>query len=76
MINDGTPSRVFKIGELARAIASQLVLSGSKSAVNLACTCQNLEEPTLSALWETTVVGQASGGSPRRNLGLLGFGVR
>lgn len=53
MIDDGTPNRVFKISELARAIASQLVLIDQQSAVNLACTCQDLEESALSALWET-----------------------
>ena len=54
MIHDGTPHRVFKISELTRHIASQLVLTHSrKSAVNLACACRSLEEPVLSILWET-----------------------
>jgi len=53
MITDGTPNRVFKISELARVIASQLVLTSRKSAVNLDCTCRDLEEPALGALWKT-----------------------
>jgi len=53
MIDGGTPNRVFKISELARVIARQLTLIGKKSAVNLACTCRDLEEPVLSTLWET-----------------------
>ena len=47
------PHRVFKISELTRPIASQLVLISRQSAVNLACTCRSLEEPMLSTLWET-----------------------
>lgn len=54
MTHDDAPHRVFKIWELARLIASQLaVIRGHKSAVNLACACRYLEEPVLSALWET-----------------------
>jgi len=53
MIHDNAPLHVFKISELARAIASQFILVGRKSAVNLACTCRCLEEPALSTLWET-----------------------
>jgi len=54
MTHDGTPHRVLKIGELARLITSQLiVIRGKTSAVNLACACRYLEEPVLSALWET-----------------------
>jgi len=54
MIQDSTPCRVFKISELTRFIASQLILQTSrKSAVDLACACQHLEEPVLSTLWET-----------------------
>ena len=45
--------RVLKIGELTRLIASQLVLISQKSAVDLACSSQYLEEPVLSTLWET-----------------------
>ena len=45
--------RVFKISELTRLIASQLVLINRQSAVNLACACRSLKEPALSALWET-----------------------
>ena len=52
MIHDSTPYRVFKVSELTRIIASQLVLTSQESAVNLACTCRCLEEPALSALWE------------------------
>ena len=51
MIGDSTAHRVFKIGELTRAVASQLVLTGKKNAVNLACASRYLEEPVLSTLW-------------------------
>jgi len=53
MTYDSTPHHVLKISELTRLIASQLVLISQKSAVNLACVCRSLEEPNLSALWET-----------------------
>jgi len=53
MIHESTPHRVLKINELTRLIASQLVLISRKSTVNLACACRSLEEPVLSALWET-----------------------
>ena len=53
MIDDSTPYRIFKITELTRLIASQLVLISRETAVNLACACRSLEEPTLSTLWET-----------------------
>jgi len=53
IIDDDASNRVFKIGELARLIASQLVLVSRNSAVNLARTCRYLEEPALSTLWET-----------------------
>jgi len=53
MIHDSTPYRVFKISELTRLIASQLVLISKESAVNLASACRPLEEPVLSTLWET-----------------------
>jgi len=54
MIHDSTPHRVLRISELTRLIASKLVLvRGRESAVNLACACRSLEEPALSALWET-----------------------
>jgi len=53
MAHHGIPNRVFKISELTRLIAVQLVLAGEKSAVNFACTCRYLEEPVLSMLWET-----------------------
>ena len=49
---DSTPYRIFKISELTRLIAIQLVLISQKSAVNLACACRSLEEPVLSTLWE------------------------
>ena len=52
MIHDSTSHLVFKIGELTRHIANQLVLISPPSAVNLACTCRYLEEPVLSTLWE------------------------
>ena len=53
MVHNDTPRRVFKISELTRLIASQLVLISPKSTVNLACACRYLEEPVLSTLWET-----------------------
>jgi len=46
------PHSIFKISELARAIASQLIPINLKSAVSLACACRYLEEPVLSTLWE------------------------
>ena len=52
MLDDGASHRVFKITELAGAIASQLVSISQESAVNLACTHRYLEEPVLSVLWE------------------------
>ena len=55
MIGDSVSHRVFKINELARAIAGQLIPAGQKSIVNLACACRYLEEPALSALWETQI---------------------
>jgi len=54
MIHDSAPYRVLMISELARHIASQLVLIEAEgSAVNLACACRSLKEPILSTLWET-----------------------
>jgi len=53
MIDESTPHRIFKISELTRAIASHLTLTSPESAMNLACACRYLEEPALSALWET-----------------------
>ena len=52
MTHDNTSIRVFRIGELTRVIASQLILISQASVVNLACTCRCLEEPVLSTLWE------------------------
>ena len=52
MIHDSTPHRVFRIGELARLIAVQLILISPNSAMNLACACRCLEEPVLRTLWE------------------------
>ena len=54
MIHDSTPHRVFKISELTRLIASQLVHTNKKlSAANLVCACRYLEGPVLSTLWES-----------------------
>jgi len=53
MIQDNMPHRIFKISELTRLIASELVLISRKSTMNLACACRCLEEPALSTLWET-----------------------
>ena len=53
MNHDSTPLRVFRISELTRIIASQLILTSRESAVNFACTRRCLEEPVLSTLWET-----------------------
>lgn len=53
MIHDSAPHRVFNIAELTMLIVNQVVLTSQKSAVNLACACRHLEEPVLSALWET-----------------------
>ena len=53
MIHGGAPHRIFRISELTRLIASQLILISEGNTVNLACTCRYLEEPALSTLWET-----------------------
>ena len=53
MTHDSTSHRIFKISELTRLIATELIPIGQKSAVNLACACRYLEEPVLSTLWET-----------------------
>jgi len=50
MTHDSTPHRIFKISELTRLIASELVPISRKSTVNLACACRSLEEPNLSTL--------------------------
>ena len=52
MIHNSASHRVFKIGELTRLIASQLISIDRGSVVNLACACRCLEEPVLSTLWE------------------------
>ena len=53
MIDGSAPHRVFKIGELTRLIARQLISDSQESAVDLACACRYLEEPVLSTVWET-----------------------
>ena len=53
MMGDSAPHCVFKISELSRDIASQLIYVSQKSTLNLACTSRYLEEPVLSTLWET-----------------------
>ena len=53
MTHDNISHRIFKITELTRFIANQLVPISRKSAANLACACRYLEEPVLSTLWET-----------------------
>jgi len=53
MIRDSAPIRVFRINELSKLIAGQLVLLSRASTTNLACACRYLEEPALSTLWET-----------------------
>ena len=53
MNHDSPSHRIFKITEMTRSIASQLIPIGGESAVNLACACRYLEEPVLSTLWET-----------------------
>ena len=52
MTYDTTPHHVFKIGELARLIANQLILISLENVLNLACVCWHLEEPALNTLWE------------------------
>ena len=49
------PHRVFKISELARLVALELVLVSQESVASLACTCRYLEEPALSTLWAKQV---------------------
>ena len=56
MIHDNAPNRVFKISELTKLIASQLVPLSRASTTNLACVCRYLEEPVLSTLWETQLL--------------------
>ena len=51
MIHDNAPHRIFKISELTRLVASQLVVISQESTVHLACACRYLEEPVLSTLW-------------------------
>ena len=53
MIDNSASHRVFKISELTRLIAGQLVPKCRGSAANLACACRHLEVPVLSTLWET-----------------------
>lgn len=53
MIHDSASHRVLKVGELARLVAGELILTSQKGAVNLACACRYLSEPVLSTLWET-----------------------
>ena len=53
MSDNSLPARVFEIGEMASLIARQLIPINSESAVNFACVCRCLQEPVLSALWET-----------------------
>jgi len=53
MTHDSTPHRIFKISELTRSIASQLLPFSQNSAVSLACACRYFEEPVLSTLGET-----------------------
>jgi len=52
MIHDSTSHRFFKVDELTRLIARQLVSINKGSAVNLACASRCLAEPVLSTLWE------------------------
>ena len=53
MVHDGAPHRVFRISELTRLIAGQLIPTSRTNVVDLACVCRYLEEPVLSTLWET-----------------------
>ena len=53
MIHDNIPHPIFKISELTRLVASQLLPLNRKTTVNLACACRYLKEPVLSALWGT-----------------------
>ena len=52
MTHDSTSHHIFRISELTRLIASQLILINPRDAVNLACACRYLEEPALCTLWE------------------------
>lgn len=49
----GGPHHVFKIHELTRLVAIHLTSIGPGSAVNFARASRYLEEPVLSAVWET-----------------------
>ena len=53
MIHNSASHRIFKISELARLIAGQIVSIDRRTIVNLVCVCRYLEEPVLSTLWET-----------------------
>jgi len=48
-----TSHRVFKTGELAGLIASQLIPKRQGSVANLACGCRRPEVPAPGMLWET-----------------------
>ena len=50
MIHNSASHRIFKISELARLIAGQIVSIDRRTIVN--CVCRYLEEPVLSTLWE------------------------
>ena len=77
MFDESAPHRVFKISELATAIAGQLIYICGESAVNLACTCRYLEEPVLSALWEEqSQVEVLLEGLPEGTWERNGWGVR
>ena len=53
MPRDSTPHRIFKISELTRLIAGQLIFISPKGTVSLACACRYLEELVLNTLWRT-----------------------
>jgi len=67
---DGYASHpVFKIGELARLIASH-VLPSRKSAVNFSCASVSRKTRPHHVMGDTTVVGDPYEGVAWRNLGL------
>ena len=44
MAHDSMPHCILRVSELKRRIVSQLILISQETTVNLACTCQYLEE--------------------------------
>ena len=46
------PHPIVEIDELLRLVIEKLIETSSRAAISFALTCQSLEEPILSSLWE------------------------